>query len=332
MFTPTEEEKALQDTVRRLLEGEVNSAYLRRRIESPTVNDEALWQKINELGIFSHFSSEGEGTFRELGDLAYECGRVLVPLPLWQSVLFGSRRLGKGDQDKKLAADISAGKAHVIGTFCDKVKPNSELTLELVSCAASASHLMILADKAYLLELKDAHVEAQPSLDLTQNLFKVTFNSKKLKVLSSIDNGQIKLMTKVLYACELSGLCSRVVEMTNGYVKTRKQFGVAIGAFQAVAHRLADMYVQTEAMWALARFAAWAVDRSPEQSNFSALAALANATQVASQIVEGAIQLHGGIGFTWEFDLHLYLRRAKAIEALWGMKEEGYDELIGAVG
>ncbi|MBN8550873.1 MAG: acyl-CoA dehydrogenase, partial [Deltaproteobacteria bacterium] len=134
-----------------------------------------------------------------------------------------------------------------------------------------------------------------------------------------------------IVAEELGGMCARVVDLTLEYVKTRKQFGVAIGSFQAVQHKLSDMHLQSEALRSLAAFATWAAQESKEQSELSSRAALAFACEHAPQIIETAIQMHGGIGFTWEYELHLYLRRAKMLELLFGSGEAEHQSLIASV-
>jgi alkylation response protein AidB-like acyl-CoA dehydrogenase len=123
-------------------------------------------------------------------------------------------------------------------------------------------------------------------------------------------------------------MTARVVEMTADYLKTREQFGVPVGAFQAVQQRIADAYAASESLGALCRFAAWSVVSSPEQRPLTARAAIAHAAEVGPTVCEAAIQVHGGIGFTWEYDLHLFLRRAKAIQAAFPMNAERVASLL----
>ena len=104
--------------------------------------------------------------------------------------------------------------------------------------------------------------------------------------------------------------------MTAEYVKTRKQFGKPVASFQAVQHKLSDMLMWSEQISSLGRFAAWAADTDRSQFLRSATAAHGYSAEFAPKLVETAIQLHGGIGFTWEYSLHLYLRRAKNLASL----------------
>lgn len=117
-----------------------------------------------------------------------------------------------------------------------------------------------------------------------------------------------------LLACEAAGVCARAIEITKEYVTTRKQFGKAIGTFQAVQHKLADLFLSAETLRTTSEFACWAGAHSPSQIALSSAAAATLAHDTVCRVVEGCIQLHGGIGFTWEHDLHLFLRRAKVLQ------------------
>jgi alkylation response protein AidB-like acyl-CoA dehydrogenase len=145
-------------------------------------------------------------------------------------------------------------------------------------------------------------------------------------VLLPIDLERALALEHALRASELSGICSKVVQMTSDYAKTRKQFGVPVGGFQAVQHQLSDMYLTSEALASMSRFACWALGASPAQSSFASLAAIKFGVENACKVVEKAIQLHGGIGFTWEFDLHFYLRRAQSFAALYSGNSASFED------
>jgi alkylation response protein AidB-like acyl-CoA dehydrogenase len=142
------------------------------------------------------------------------------------------------------------------------------------------------------------------------------------------DSALVEDLIEVLKASEVYGITARVIEMTTEYVKTREQFSVPLGAFQAVQQRLADGYAASESLGALCRFAAWSVEGSPRQRRLTARAAVSHAAEVGPLVCESAIQCHGGIGFTWEYDLHLLLRRAKVIQAGFSLNGERAEELI----
>lgn len=132
----------------------------------------------------------------------------------------------------------------------------------------------------------------------------------------------------LLLASEMCGVMKAAISMTVDYAKTRVQFGVPIGSFQAVAHPLADSHVKVEGLSSLTQFSAWAFDNSPSQSDLTAFSAWKFAETHGSLTVERAIQLHGGVGFTYEYPLHRYLRRAKVLEVLGGDQSSNLLESI----
>ncbi len=158
-------------------------------------------------------------------------------------------------------------------------------------------------------------VRPLPSLDCTTALSSVSLKDVVAVVFSEDESHKVLDAFSILKACEVYGVTGRVIEMSADYLKTREQFGVPIGAFQAVQQRIADGYAASESLGALCRFAAWSVVSSPAQRPLTARAAIAHSAEVGSSVCEAAIQVHGGIGFTWEYDLHLFLRRAKIIQA-----------------
>jgi alkylation response protein AidB-like acyl-CoA dehydrogenase len=114
------------------------------------------------------------------------------------------------------------------------------------------------------------------------------------------------------------GAARRCHEMTVEYAKVREQFGQPIGSFQAIRHKCADMLVDVENAHAITYYAAWALDASAEDAPRAASSAKAYVGEAARRVCGDAIQAHGGIGFTWEYDLHLYVKRARALEASYG--------------
>jgi len=122
----------------------------------------------------------------------------------------------------------------------------------------------------------------------------------------------------VAISSELVGICDRALEMTVEYVKDRKQFGVPVGSYQAVSHRCAQMLLETEKARSTAAFAAWTADADPERLAEAAAMAKASASAAGREVTASAIQAHGGIGFTWEADVHWLYKRAQIDAALLG--------------
>jgi alkylation response protein AidB-like acyl-CoA dehydrogenase len=147
-------------------------------------------------------------------------------------------------------------------------------------------------------------------------------------VLSVETSQALEDVLEAIKASEAAGICDRVIQMSVEYAKTREQFGKPIGSFQAVQQKLADAYASSEALSSLSRFAVWACCHAPDQRHLTARAAISMAADVAPKICETAIQSHGGIGFTWEYDLHLYLRRAKTLQAAFALDEARINDLL----
>jgi alkylation response protein AidB-like acyl-CoA dehydrogenase len=119
-------------------------------------------------------------------------------------------------------------------------------------------------------------------------------------------------------AALMLGAARRCLDMSVAYAKVREQFGQPIGSFQAIRHRCAEMLLEVENAHAATYYAAWALDAGDEDAALAASVAKAYGGEAARKVCGDAIQVHGGIGFTWEYDLHLYVKRAKALEATWG--------------
>lgn len=343
-FKLNEEQVGLQDALRKCFTETISSKYLRSRYDGTEDADPELWKTLDELGLMEAFAepagADAVGT-RELAVIAAECGRALLPENLTLNILCGPLllcRLNAELAKKSLGAEaftaIAAGSrlvtcAPVVTDGFEIRDDKSGVTasgeLRFVPAALVAQHVLFsYAGELYLTVDSAAFgpdcLVADPALDGTIKRFKVTLNKAKcVNVPSAAD---FHAHVAVLSAAELHGVGERVVDMTREYVSTREQFGVPVGGFQAVQHKLVDMYVGCEALDALTRFASWSESGSPDQFEFAAKAALRYATSRVPSVCERAIQLFGGIGFTWEFDLHFFLRRARTIKALFGSNEE----------
>ena len=131
----------------------------------------------------------------------------------------------------------------------------------------------------------------------------------------------------VMSSAEMLGAARRCLDMSVEYAKVREQFGQPIGSFQAIRHKCADMLLETENSHSAVYYAAWALDAGAEDAATAASIAKSYVGEASRKVCGDAIQVHGGIGFTWEYDLHLYMKRAKALEPLYG-DAEYHRELI----
>jgi len=191
-----------------------------------------------------------------------------------------------------------------------------------VTDAAVADFLLVATSgDVYVVDAKASGVKIAPmkGMDLTRNIYSVQFSNTPAERLgngSGLDRA-LSIATAAL-AAEMTGGMQRVLETSVAYAKTRKQFGKPIGIFQAVQHMCADMYLETESARSAAYYAGWAL----QETAFDAYTAVSIAKMYASDasrtVGNRGIQVHGGMGFTWENDIHLYYRRAKASETMLG--------------
>jgi acyl-CoA dehydrogenase len=335
-----------QDLIRKFLADKVTSDYLRRRIESGVSLDPALLKAVDELGVFDSFSGQSP-TYStiELALLAEECGRVLMPEPVLEKIVtekFLENLLQSSDPG--LFQQLIQGRAGAMLAFNQccalQIDGNSKTVSGEIAWATggeTSDILVAFADtndgrRALIAPLDSQEVAIRrkaTSLDLTAALTSIKLKSAPATVLSLAGTRNFESLIEIIKAAEISGMCQRVMEMTVEYVKTRTQFGVPIGSFQAIQQKLAQIYAESEALNSLVRFAAWSFYNSPEQRDLTSRAAVLKAADLGVALCETAIQCHGGIGFTWEYDLHLFLRRAKMIQAAFGMTGERAGELIG---
>jgi alkylation response protein AidB-like acyl-CoA dehydrogenase len=347
-YSLTLEQSQLRDIFRDFFTREVSSAYLRQVITSDAPSDKLLWDKLLELDLFSLFAGEEGSGLVELGIIAQESGRCLLPEALIDNLFAGpftARAASKVGASSE-ALKVLKGKTRVAVAASTSAAP-LQITVKGQTCvvsgqakfirsALSADCVLVLTDKAVaVVELSNAAkqvtVAPENGLDFSIKQGTVTLSNAKGLILDRVESLSLLEGLQILRACEIAGACEKAVEMTAEYVKTRKQFDLPVGAFQAVQHRLADMLLQTEAISALSYFATWSADNDPKQQSLAAKAAISYACEHGPEVIEGAIQLHGGIGFTWEFDLHLYLRRVRTISALYGLDDQGYIGLLGLV-
>jgi alkylation response protein AidB-like acyl-CoA dehydrogenase len=183
---------------------------------------------------------------------------------------------------------------------------------------AEADVIVLVEDdgSGRLLTPEDAEVSRIAAIDPTRSAARV---SAAEGAGESLEDGCPGLgCALVAVSSELVGVCERALEMTVAYVKDRKQFGVPVGAFEAVSHRCAQMLLETEQARSLVAFAAWSADADPDSLAEAAAMAKAAASQAGREVSAGAIQMHGGIGFTWEADVHWLFKRAQLDAALLG--------------
>jgi len=356
-FKLTDDQTALRDALRDFIGEKVTAEYRRSRSSGAVESDPELWGGFQSLGLFELFAPDSESGVAELGIVAHELGRGVVPESLVDALVAGPylfHHLLDETQRASLRShfgidflnNVASGQARVGialgssargGDIAERgrgEKKRIDGRYRFVGAPSDIDALVV--DIEGNLGICDLRADPEQQVIVTPTeLIDGTIKAGEIELRNvAICRLERKVavepILRLLRAAEMSGAVHRAVEMTVDYVKTRTQFGVPVGGFQAVQHRLADMYANAEALRALTLFAAWAADHSPDQLNLAAHAACRFACEVSGDIVEGAIQLHGGIGFTWEYDLHFFLRRVKALEALWRPGSEEHSALIEA--
>ncbi|HKW61649.1 MAG TPA: acyl-CoA dehydrogenase family protein [Candidatus Acidoferrum sp.] len=341
-FGLNESQEFLRDSARKFFAGEYPIAEVRRLMETDTAFDPNLWAKLAEQGytgiIFpEEFGGVGLGTV-ELILLMEEAGRALLPGPFFSTVVMAGSLLDSiatPEQKMRYLAPICRGEARATVAFFEPngswdlgdvrlTAINGELKGEklFVPDAAVADWIIVVASNGvFLVDAKTSGIRIQPMLgmDLTRKLYYVQFeNTIAEKLGETAALSRPRGIATVALAAELVGGMQRTLDITVEYAKTRKQFGKPIGIFQAVQHQCADMYLETESARSAVYYAAWALQHHAPDAAAAVSIAKLYASDASRTVGNRGIQVHGGMGFTWENDLHLYYRRAKASETAFG--------------
>jgi alkylation response protein AidB-like acyl-CoA dehydrogenase len=323
-FDFTDDQRAIKETARDLLANRFKLERLRELAESKTYADDA-WSEVSELGwpgIFIAEENGGQGLgVLELVILLEELGYVLAPLPLLSNAAAGLILQDAGVVDR-LEGVASGEQRGTVGVVKDG-------RAALVPDAAEANFIVLLdGTEATLVERGDAQVEAIDAIDPTRRYASVTANGGES--LGDVSRGRDLIALAV--AAELVGISQRVMEMAVEYAKDRKQFDRPIGAYQAVSHACADMLKLVEGSRSLVYYAGWAADAAPDELPLAASMAKAYASDAGWRVSASALQVHGGIGFTWEHDLHWFLKRAKTDGVLYGSARDHRERVAELAG
>ncbi len=314
-FGLTDDQREIQRTARDLLERRAGPDAVRRHAEARTT-DESLWRELCELGwpgiaLGESHGGQGLGTV-ELAILCEELGRSLAPVPFLPSVAAASviEHGGSAEQAQRWLPGLASGET--VGALAS-VSP--EGVAELVLGGGEAG-VFVLVDEdggGRLLAREEVEVSPVEAIDPTRSAARVSVPEDAGEPLTAeLDRALVAI------SAELVGVAARALEMTVAYVKERKQFGVPVGSFQAVSHRCAQMLLDTEKARSTVSFAAWSADADSAQLAEAAAMASSAAADGAREVTASAIQAHGGIGFTWEADVHWLFKRAFVDAALLG--------------
>ena len=294
-FDLTEDQRTIKSTAREFLSARYPLAEVRRlALEEERGFTDRQWAEMVSLG----WPEIAELGTVELVVLAEELGYALAPTPLpstWAAGLFGAPVDGRG-------------------------------ALVVDSLAADAAYADVLVDWDGA-RVTGAEIEPAESLDPTRRLFRVTGGSRE-RLGGDVERARFQVT--VMSAADSLGVAQRAMELAVAYAKERKQFGRAIGTYQAVSHACAQMLLEVEGARSAVYWAAWALDHEPETAPLATACAKAYAGDAGRRVPRAALQVHGGIGFTWEHDLHFFLKRGEANAHMYG-EGSGHREKIAAL-
>ena len=305
-FDLNDEQKQIKQVAHELLSARSPWAKVREAAEAGAYDPE-LAREMVELGWPGIAASSEHGGqdlgFVELAVVLEELGYMCAATPLTSSATAAAviDATGSAEQRSRWLPQLSSGEA-----------TGSIGIRDLAADADDAAVIVLLdGEDSVLVDRAEADVREIITIDPTRRFAAVAGDGEPL------GPGAAERV-RIAIAAELVGVCQRALDMTLAYVKDRKQFGVPVGSFQAVSHRCAQMLLLTESARSAAYFAAWAAGADPERLPEAAALAAAAAGTAAKEVTASAIQAHGGIGFTWEADVHWLYKRAQLDTALLG--------------
>jgi alkylation response protein AidB-like acyl-CoA dehydrogenase len=337
-FELTDDQLSIKRTARELL----GSRYRRQTIRDLAADERGFtdeqWEELAQLGWPGVIVPEADGGLGlgavELVVIQEEIGYALAPTPLFSTVSAALLLVASGSDEQRRSwlPRLAAGDIRgTVATWEERSGPapdRSELEpvdgritghKVAVPDAASARILIVAgADGRHFLVQRDepgVSINPQRTLDPTRKLYTLAFDGATADELSASGSARVAQAYATIVtalAAENVGIAQRAMEMAVSYAKDRKQFGRPIGSYQAVSHRCAQMLLEVEGARSLCYWAGWALEHDPDVAVRAASMAKAYAGDAGFRVAASALQVHGGIGFTWEHDLHFFLKRAKA--------------------
>jgi len=353
-FAFTEEQEQLRQFVRSFLEDKSSEAAVREQMDTDAGYDGAVWSQMAEqLGLQSLIIPEAHGgqgfSFVELGVVLEEMGRALLCAPFFSGVLATTAIMNSGDDAAQAAhlPGIASGETIATLAFTEESGRWDEAGITMEASASGDGHTLS-GVKSFVIDGHTANLiivaartgagvslfavdgdasglgrEALSTMDQTRKQAKLTFDNTPATLIGT-DGGGWDVMSTVLdlgavaLAAEQVGGAQFVLEMAVQYAKDRVQFGRPIGSFQAIKHKCADMLLEVESAKSAAYYGLWCAAEMNDELPSVASLAKSYCSEAYFHAAAENIQIHGGIGFTWEHPAHLYFKRAKSSELMFG--------------
>lgn len=319
-FTLTDDQQLLRDSARTFLVKECTSELVRSHIDDPAVADR-LWPHLSE------WTALADGPLVDLCLFLEEAGAVLLPGPFFvTTALFRPLLRAAGFDPEGRTGTVALAGADGVW---DPVAIADDRTRSFVLEADRVDRIAIVTPGPGLVVTEPLPVRLVESADFSRRVFdlEMPLGAQEAEAIDADALVNVVERATVALAAELVGTARRILGMTLDYAKERVQFDRPIGSFQAVQHKLADVALEVERATAAVYYAAMAHDAGDPDRRRATHVAKAAAGRAATTAAKDGVQTHGGIGYTWEHDLHLHVRRAYASEALMGTSAWHHDRL-----
>ena len=326
-FDFNEEQYQLRDGARDFFAGESPASHVRAMWESETGRSPELWRKMAETGFVGLTIPEEHGGLGmneiDLVLLLEEAGRAALPEPLIETTAIGAptiQEAGTDTQRKEWLPRIAAGEAIVTAQLGSKLVADAHIA-DLLICEIDGDLHAVPSERFT--------ATRQESLDGARRVFTVEVETGDETRMVGDSSALSKAFDRGAWATAafLAGLAQAELDMTVAYVKERQQFGRPVGSFQAVKHKLAETMLVVESSKAAIWYAAYAIATDQPDRSEAVSVAKSYATDAELKANYESLQCHGGIGFTWEHDLHLWLKRGKALAHAYGSARWHRDRL-----
>jgi alkylation response protein AidB-like acyl-CoA dehydrogenase len=322
-FDFSDDQHAIKRTAKDLLADRFKMEKVREHAQAGT-QDDAAWKELGELGwpgifIDEEYGGQGLGIV-ELVILMEELGYALAPVPFLSNAAAGLVLQAGGSEEQKARWLPGIASGELRGT----VGLVTEGEAKLVPDADSADVIVLCGHEGRtVIERSAAEVEPVKTMDSTRAYARVRVGDAG----EPLEGNHLPGLScaALAVAAELTGISQRAMEMAVDYARDRKQFGRPIGSYQAVSHRCAQMLLEVEGSRSASYYGAWTADAEPDTLALAASMAKAYASDAGWRVCTSSLQVHGGIGFTWEHDLHFFLKRAKVDGVLYGSARDHRD-------